>query len=333
MKRYSDYMDHISLSDTAREKWKNLSVEKKTGEWKKWGAAAAAVVLVAGAVAIGSRGGGRTVPADAPGIPVAPPIPSASAGVQEIAPGGAPDPVPVSGGGYELREGQVVSYYLLPYINYHQQPDELTADYSLAPPGALSRECTVDDVLALLGGESALKDHLNWGGLEVSGVLWFLEDGTPCAAFVNLSGAEVEIRVELMQGSSVPEDVILPDERYSRGMVWDVEYVALRNVGYAVVDGVEMKESRKLSFFDRDMGHKLTVYGTDAGYVENLCARFFRWAHAEGFDLTALSVDGSKPWAAEVPDTGSDREISAGDPMWESGEYGGETQPVVPTQG
>ena len=62
-----------------------------------------------------------------------------------------------------------------------------------------------------------------------------------------------------------------------------------------------LKESRELSLMANGMGCKLTIYGTDGEQVEEMCARFARWAIVEGFDLSALSSDG-----AQVIDSGGE---------------------------
>ena len=58
MKRYSDYMDKIEVSDTLHQRLTELETPKKRpAAWRKYGAAAAALVLAAGVGAWGlSRG-------------------------------------------------------------------------------------------------------------------------------------------------------------------------------------------------------------------------------------------------------------------------------------
>lgn len=51
-----------------------------------------------------------------------------------------------------------------------------------------------------------------------------------------------------------------------------------------------------VSCFTGDVGYKLTAYGVDGEYVDMLCAHFIRWVITEGFDLSALSVDGAVPF-------------------------------------
>ena len=54
MKRYSDYMDKIEVSDTLHQRLVELEPPKKRpAAWKKYGGLAAALVLVAGVGAWG----------------------------------------------------------------------------------------------------------------------------------------------------------------------------------------------------------------------------------------------------------------------------------------
>jgi hypothetical protein len=288
MKRYKEYMDSVEVSPELHEKLMGLSAPKRTPSWKKYGAIAAALVLVVGVGAFGlskwnSTGGGALDTAEiAPdGADIAPELPGD--GVTE------PDDNQTDGG-YELTGDGISSFYILPAIIFNEETVGSSADYSLAAPGSLSRSATLDDVKALIEGAD-MGTHLlwsedwNWGG-----TLWFEEDGTPCAAALYAEGDNISMSIELMVGSVVPDCIVLQDEDYERTKFQDVEITALKNTGYAVIDGVELRESRKLSFYAKDMGCKLTIYGTDADAVEAICARFARWGIAEGFDLAALGI-------------------------------------------
>lgn len=177
------------------------------------------------------------------------------------------------------------------------------ADYSLAPPGSLSRTAGRSDVSALLDGAD-MTAHLLWDDeLAWSGTVWLREeDSSPCAASLYAEGESVMFFVELMEGSAVPSCVVYPDACYKTTTFQGVEITALRSPGYAVKEnGRELKESRELSLMANGMGCKLTIYGTDGEQVEEMCARFARWAIVEGFDLSALSSDG-----AQVIDSGGE---------------------------
>lgn len=108
-------------------------------------------------------------------------------------------------GGYEVTEGEVVSYFMLPAIVYNDAKDMTMADYSLAPPGSLSRTAGRSDVSALLDGAD-MTAHLLWDDeLAWSGTVWLREeDSSPCAASLYAEGESVMFFVELMEGSAVP---------------------------------------------------------------------------------------------------------------------------------
>ena len=338
MKRYKDYMDGVEVSDTLHEKLKHLDEPKKQSQpWVKWGATAAAFALVAGIGAWGlSRDGWGALKENF--------RPNAATAVPEIADVGEPDiafegpdlPMTLPGEtppkepfvdyGYEVvgdGEGPytTVSYYFLPDLNWTDasaQP-QTAADYALAPPSAISRDASLDDVLAFAGGERAMADHLLWDGLDWGGLFWFLEDGTPQAAALYADGHNLHFLLEVMKGGKVPSCIVFPDEYYETSQWQGVEITAVKNGGYMLTDnGVELNEKREVSFFCDGVGYKLTLYAGDAYRADELCARFVRYAvsgvsgASGGFHLDVLSTDG-------VLDCSY---YSVGEPNWEDGETG-----------
>lgn len=298
MRNYKKYMDGVEVSPELHERLSHLTPAKGPAPWKKYGALAAALVLVVGAGALGLSRLGATDAGPAAEIAEEEP---------DIAPVTDPAQLPSqqlqTNGGYEVTEGEVVSYFMLPAIVYNDAKDMTMADYSLAPPGSLSRTAGRSDVSALLDGAD-MTAHLLWDDeLAWSGTVWLREeDSSPCAASLYAEGESVMFFVELMEGSAVPSCVVYPDACYKTTTFQGVEITALRSPGYAVKEnGRELKESRELSLMANGMGCKLTIYGTDGEQVEEMCARFARWAIVEGFDLSALSSDG-----AQVIDSGGE---------------------------
>lgn len=314
MKQYSEYMNSVVVSPEFHERLTGLTAPKRTAAWKKYGAMAAALALVIGAGAFGLSH-----------LPGADAILYGTAEIREVEPEPSIEIVPVDpddgwdlagdqpdiDGGYEVVDGEMAEYLLLPGIIYNEQSSEVGTDYALAPPGALSRGAVLDDVKALLGGAD-MAVHLLWSDeLEWGGTLWFQEDGTPCAAALSAEGDGVSFYIEMMVGSEVPSCTVSPDDDCETTTFNGVEITALKNTGYMVWDdGTELRESRKLSCFADGVGYKLTIYGTDGERVEAMCARFARWAIVEGFDLSALALDGAAPM-----DT--DPDYSVGEPNWE----------------
>ena len=347
MKRYKDYMDSLEVSDTLHAKLENLEPpQKRPAAWKRCVAAAAALVLAAGVGAWGlSRGGWNGLmdnfrPTGDRGTLVNhfdPAIGTAEAGREEI---GEPDiayedrtgaPEKANGGGYEVVHGDkddpntVVSYYVLPYLNWADasaQP-QTSLDYALAPPSAICRHAAPDDVQAFAGGEQAMADHLLWDGLDWSGWFWFLEDGTPCAAGRSASGENLELYLEVMKGGKVPSCIVFPEDSYERSTWGGIEITALKNGGYMTTDGgVELREKREVSFLFDGVGYKLTLYADDAGRADELCARFVRYAVDGGFHLDVLSADGTANY--------SGTDYSVGAPNYEDGMTGEFVPDFVP---
>lgn len=291
MKRYQEYMDGIQAPEGLHERLLGLDAPKKTVRWQRYGTMAAALAV---AIGLGAFGLSRLPEWNAVfhGVEI---------GNIDIAPAGPGtdidgDGQTQTGGGYEVANDGSTYYCMLPAVVYNEPAGPGLADYSLAPPDALSRQAGLDDVKALLGGADAAA-HLLWtDDLSWDGTLWFLANGTPCGICLSTKTDGLLFTVEMLAGSKVPSCVVFPDDHYETTTFNGVEITAVKNMGYSVVDGVELRESREVSCFADDIGYKLTIYGTDGELVENMCARFARWAIVEGFDLAALSSDGAEPW-------------------------------------
>lgn len=291
MKKYKEYMDTVEASDAFQQRLKELNAPKRPAAWRKYGALAAALVLVVG---VGAFGLSRLSPNTELG-------PEEMAGTVEIAPAVDPsldDPSVdgmLTGGGYEIISGEVAAYYILPYIEYQDEAAGLAADYSIASLGALSREANWEDVWVLCGGPYNAEHHLGWtADLNFGGVVWF-EENSPCAACIYGANQEVAFSVELMVGGEIPDCVRLPEDSYVTTQFGGITIRGLKNCGYRVDNGVEMRESRKVSFYANGIGCKMTIYGLDGAQVEELAARFVRWGILEGFDLSDLAYDHSIP--------------------------------------
>ena len=313
MKRYSEYMDNIEASETLHEKLKNLEEpKKKPRPWAKYGAAAAALVLVAGA---GVWGLGRMIERTATISPEVPangtvgperediPAPFPMPGIATVNPDG-PYVDPISppdwmDWGYEVVDGDMAVYYACPsliWTDASAQP-QASLDYSLAPPDAVSRDATWDDVLLFMGGEKAMADHLLWDGFTWDGTLWFLKDGTPCGASFSSDWVDgTHLYLEVMKGGKVPSCVVPPDRLYGDNWWQGVEITSLH-----------LGETYEVSFFCNGTGYKLTLSDSPVQAAE-LCGRFVRYAVDGGFHLYALSYepayDEDLPYEGGIPDKG-----------------------------
>ena len=292
MKRYKDYMDGIEASDTLHEKLKNLEPpQKRPAAWKKYGAAAAVLMLVAGIGAYSlSQGGWNAIMENfRPAAEVAPekadiPAPFPNPDIATVNPNG-PNVDPISPPdwmvhGYEVVDGEMAAYYSYPFLictDASAQP-QTSLDYSLAPLDAVQRDATWDDILLFMGGEKAMADHLLWDGFTWDGTLWFLKDGTPCGASFSSDWVDgTHLYLEVMQGGRVPSCVVLPDKLYWTNWWQEVEITALH-----------LGDKYEISFFCNGTGYKLTLYANPPVLADELCGRFVRYAVDGGFSLSVL---------------------------------------------
>ena len=290
MNDYQRYMDSVTMPDTLRKKLTGLKAPKRAAPWRRYGAMAAAAALIVGLGSWGAlRWRGTALPsgterADLPSVTepaIAPVTGEPGADGAWLTP-------------YEIVRDGVASAYMLPALHYADDPGTL-ADYSLAPPGALRRDVTQEDLLTLVKGAENLTDHLDWpADGEWSGVLWFLSDGTPCGAAIWVTGEDCVLSLELLAGAEVPSCVALSEDSYERTVVWDTEVTALKDSGYVILeDGTELRESREISLLANGVGCKFTVHCADGEQAERLCSRLARFAILEGFDLSALDSAGA----------------------------------------
>ena len=312
MKRYKDYMDGIEASDTLHEKLKNLEPpQKRPAAWKKYGAVAAVLMLVAGIGAYSlSQGGWNAIMENfRPAAEVTPekadipaPFPN-----PDIAFADPNDPNAITdrtGGGYELIDGEFASYYVLPRLDWTDASalPQASMDYSLAPLDAIRRDAAWDDILLFMGGEKAMADHLLWDGFTWDGTLWFLKDGTPCGASFSSDWVDgTHLYLEVMRGGEVPSCVVLPDKYYETSQWQGVKITALKNTGYAVEGGVKLFQW-VVSLYSNGVGYKLTLWTDDDQWANELCARFVRYAVDGGFHLYALSYEPA--YDEDLPDKG-----------------------------
>ena len=304
MKRYKDYMDGVEPSEELRERLLGLTDPKQRPAWAKYGAVAAALVLAVGLGAFGiSRlsgepelGGNTEL-----GVPEIAPVES-SYPAQAIAPGDLPGGSEGTRtmGGYEVAQGEVMSYYMLPYIAYAEESGE-TAMSIAVPDGVESRDLTEEEIRNLFGGEAALTTHLNWGGYAVHGYVMAYEDGTVWRAAV-FGKAENGYFTLTMCPDELPLECCLAMGRAET--VTDVFGVQVAGY-YGGIYGegenreVWLPESREVEFLAHGVGCRFTFYGPEgeAGMVEELVSRFVRLAVVEGLNLNALTPG----WEPEAP--------------------------------
>lgn len=277
MKKYNEYMDGITVSDTLHEKLRNLEQPKKRPQvWKKYGAMAAALVLVLG---LGGWGLSRRDSGEIGQEMAEGPVASMPA-IIEITTEPAPVPMPNSPGmemmgGYEVNYGESVAYFYLPAINYGEVTE--IGDVSLAlPVGAEIRDLTPEEIEALLGGEINLTAHLDWGDYEVSAhaVLW--PDDTMwmlCVSGIKGDTGLEHFLLEVSSGQLPADCAFYPNSEMNN--IWE------RDVWAASCD-TNIGSARQVTFVDREYHYRFEITGIKGGEIEELVSRLVRFIIAGG---------------------------------------------------
>lgn len=302
MKKYREYMDSVEVSPQFHEKLTGLTGEKRAAPWKKYGAMAAALALVAGLGVFGlGRLGGNTEQewGDLEESFSA----AANMEVSREDSAGAEQSVGTQTiGGYEVpgSDGMVVSYYMLPYIAYGEQSGGTAA--SLAPPvGVERRELTEEELLNLFGGEAALTYHLDWSGYEISGYVMAYEDGTVWRAAVFGTSDEGHFELTMCPDMLPQECCIVEGRAENVTEVWGVEVTGWYGGIYGEGENREvwLPESRVVEFLANGVGCRFIFYGPEGEgeMVATMVSRFVRWAVLEGLELDALTLG----WEPEAP--------------------------------
>lgn len=324
MRGYQKYMDQIEVSGALHEKLTALEGPARRPVWK-YSVAIAALALIVG---LGGFGAARAAGVDSWdalralvwGLPeddwtvmarsFAPDAGTAEAEGENDIDLALEDPgdagtygrdAAKSAGGYEVRGAEngpetTVSYYMLPWIDYQEPSGAVMADYSLAPPDGGTREASREDFLALLGcDKDALAVHLNWGGYTLSGTVGFNAGGSVCMASLYGQSDQGEFHLELSPGRMPPQCCVVEGRPSATTDVWGVEVTGTKNVGM-IGDGergIYLDVSRRAEFFAHDVGVRFTAYGTEDEAVEEMVARFVRWAVLEGLDPSKLTPEGA----------------------------------------
>ena len=296
MKKYKEYMDGVTVSDTLHEKLKRLEQPKKKPAWQKYGAMAAALVLVIGLGAWGVTRMGNTELGEMTEIP------AIGEGVTEIAtePAIAPAPVPMPDspgmetmGGYEVSYGEAVAYYMLPYIKYGEVGEMAAVDIA-RPVGVYRRDLTEEELLALLGGETNLGIHLDWGGYEVGAFAMLNRDGS--LWMLNIYGSKGDTGLEHFLLEVAPDQLPVDYTYYPNAElnnIWEC------NVWAASYDG-DMASSRQVKFEDRGYHYRFKITGTDFGSIDELVSRLVRFVIVGGgLRFTAPSDEPAVPTTPE----------------------------------
>ena len=316
MKQYKKYMDNIQASDTLHQRLVNLEAPvKHPAAWKKYGGMAAALLLVCGLGGFGAWAAHLNS--------LEHPIPPYPAGYQENRPElGEPDiategpgeslePGMKTMGGYEVRQGELVAYYILPYIEYGAagaKSEPQLADVAF-PEGSIRRALTQEDINALFGGADTLTTHLGWGGYKVHGWALWAEDGSFWGAFIYGNKGELDhFELAFTAGDDLPPTCFgHPDGVVNT--LWDVPVTA-----YGWGRDNESGGGRIVEFLHGGYGFRFNITGTDLTQIDELASRITRWLILEGVQAQRITADG-----AVLDFYEANPNHSVGEPNWNDG--------------
>lgn len=315
--------------------------------WKRHGAIAAALVLVAGlggfAVwAAHINGLDAVIPfyppgfqqmaeaADANAEPGTPDvdIPEiadiARPDIAEVPAGAAALPSAPTLGGYEVVYGSgpsaAVTHYVLPYIEYGDVSGvEVCLDWDV-PMGAVKKDLTQDEIVDLMGGAAAVSDHLDWGGYQLSGWAAWYEDGSFWGAFIHgvliyCGGPADQFEFAVTANQLPPTCFGYPDSvtQEIRGLTvtadkYDWEW---KPDGFPSYIPGTIRE-RRVSFMKDDCGYRFEMSSASPEAAEEMVSRLVARIADKGLDTDALTSDGAVP--AHLWEAGSGD--SVGEPNW-----------------
>lgn len=308
MKKYREYMNGVRVSDTLHQRLLGLEASgKRSGAWKRYGTMAAALVLVCGlgAWGLGKSGGWDALAANfRPDATLAPEIADEPApDIALVAPGDVTEPGEKTIGGYEVVSGSgenaIVSYYVLPYIDYGglkpsaASSTQVAADWDI-PQGAVRRDLTWDEIITLMGGEDAVNTHLDWGMYALTGWAAWYEDGSFWGAYINgllpnYDGPTSEFEFAVTAGQLPPTCVI-----YSAAVPQDVRGLTVTAEGHDSVAGPEGgvdASTRRVSFMKDGYGYRFDITGSSRAQTEERVSRLV--CHVADRGLGLYSVDGT----------------------------------------
>lgn len=342
MNRYRTFMDGVRVSGALHQRLSELEKPgKRPAPWKKYGAMAAALLLVCGLGGYGAwaaRANGRDAPI--------PPYPAGYQGTQpeqgmaggrDIAPedpGESAEPAATRfAGRYEVTRDGVTAHYLLPYIEYGEEVGAETAMDWDVPPGSVKRDLTQEEIAALMGGEDVLSDHLAWGEeYALSGWGAWYGDGSFWGAYINglmpnYGGAVRTFEFAVTAGQLPPTCVVYPnsaEQNISGVMVTAGKYDWEESFGPSTYPVHE----RRVSFLTDGYGYRFEMSSGDPDLTEELVSRLVRQVIDSGVAPDRLSSAGAvlaHPWE-EDPNTG------VGEPNWNDGVPGQDTPAYDPRE-
>lgn len=319
MKQYKKYMDNIQVSDTLHQRLLNLEApQKRAPVWNKYKGVAAVLVV---ALLTGPVLYATTRPEPLPPELEYENLEGADLGRPDIAiienPGESLEPGMKTIGGYEVQQGEMISYFMLPGIDYGMSDGmaQMSLDWDV-PPGSVKRDLTQADFAALFGGEDVLSTHLGWGGYTVTGWAAWNEDGSFWGAFINgYKGPLDHFELAFTAGDVLPPTCIAYGEDGVVNQLWDVPVTAWGHDSVATPQGGVDASDRRVEFLHGGYGFRFDITGTSRALTEELVSRATRLIIVDGVAADRITNHGAvlaHPWEA-------DPNYSVGEPNWNDG--------------
>ena len=296
MKRYRKFMSGVKPSDTLDQRLRELKAPKKKPAWTRYGAMAAALVLVFGGVSVGMhRSAYLSGYIDSLFYEPAYRPEQEAENQPDIA---IVDPSEVDGpskkalGSYDVASGSgpeaMVAHYILPYIEYGNtglSEVQTALDWDI-PQGAFRRDMSREHIAYLLGGEDALSTHLDWDGYELFGWAAWYENGDFWGAYVMGHQGPLDHFEFAVTADQLPPTCIA----YPHSVEQDICGITITADGHdsvATPSGGVDASTRRVSFMKEDHGFRFDLTSTDAEQAEVLVSRLVRWVTEGGKDWTA----------------------------------------------
>ena len=312
MKRYRKFMDGVKASDTLNQRLRALKEPKKKPAWTKYGALAAAFILVFGlggyglqqwTTAVGRQlfldGNQVYVPEDT-GDPDIAPVESGASDQQGL-------------GSYEYDDPRlaglgVTSFRMLPYIDYGTSSEaaeqKIAMDWAIQE-GAVERELSQEEIIDLLGGQDVVSVHLDWDAYELSGRLWERPDGSILMVLLGgYQGPLDHFEFSVMDGGLPPTCIA-----YAGSVTQVVRGLTVTADKYDSEDGC----ARRVSFMKDGYGYRFDLTATgEPEEAERLVSRAVAWVCQNGLSLR--TVTGEEVPAMDQPETSP--QDGASSPSW-----------------
>lgn len=292
MKRYRKFMDGVKAPDTLRQRLKELKTPKKQpAAWAKYGAVAAAFILVFGGAALGmhwdARWSGRLdgLFRQAVYVPENVDEPQPDLAIED--PSAASKPGEKVLEGYDVQEERggvsVVCHYCLPYIDYgtsnENAEQKIAMDWAIQE-GAVERELSPEEIIDLLGGQNVVSTHLDWDAYELSGRIWEWPDGSPLMVLLGgYQGPLDHFEFSVMDGKLPPTCIA-----YAGSVTQEVQGLIVTADKYDGEQGCD----RRVSFMKGDIGYRFDLTSTDTEQAERLVSRLVRCVADERLALWTL---------------------------------------------